>query len=136
LFSFDGTIRIKGIVFERGEKMQIAQLKFDKLLIEAIDEVLSSLGEPVKNHLYVRLEDDFSITRNDIPRQMEEFSSFLFRIFGSSAQHLEIKLMKTLYAKISADQHFEHNPIAFKRVDLTFLTYVNRMRESFEISRF
>lgn len=116
--------------------MYTAQQKFDKLLIEAIDEVLSSLGEPVKNHLYIRLEDDFSITKNDLPEQIEEFSNFLSRVFGSGAQHLEIKFMKTLYGKISADQHFEHNSIAFNKVDLTFLTYVNRMRESFEISRF
>ncbi len=115
--------------------MNTAQQKFDQLLVESIDEVLGSLGEPVKNHLYIHLENDFSITKNELPQQIEEFSRFLFRIFGSSANHLEIRFMKTLYSKISADQHLEHKSIAFNEVDLTFSTYVNKMRESFEISR-
>jgi hypothetical protein len=115
--------------------MNTEQQKFDQLLFEAIDEVLSSLGEPVKNHLYNHLENDFSITKNELPQNIEEFSNFLFRIFGSGSRHLEIRFMQTLYAKISADQHFGHKSIAFKEIDLTFLTYVNRMRESFEISR-
>ena len=125
--------RIEFLKMER--KMNTAQQKFDQSLIEAIDEVLSSLGEPVKNQLYIRLENDFSITKNKLPQHIEEFSNFLFRIFGSGSHHLEIKFMKKLYAKIIADPHFEqHKSIAFKEIDLTFLTYVNRMRESFEFS--
>ncbi|MGD0451809.1 MAG: hypothetical protein ABSA79_12245 [Candidatus Bathyarchaeia archaeon] len=116
--------------------MSTAQQKFDQLLVEAIDEVLGSLGEPVKNHVYIHLENDFSITKNELPQKIEEFSHFLLRIFGSSAYHLEIKFMKTLYAKISADQHFKNQSIAFKEIDLTFSAYVNAMRESFEISRY
>jgi hypothetical protein len=111
--------------------MQTAQHKFDKLLIEAIDEVFSTLGEPVKNRLYSLLEDDFSITKNDLPQKTEEFSNFLFQIFGPSAQHLEIRFMKTLYTKIRVDQHFENKSIVLEEDNLTFVNYVNRMRESF-----
>ena len=116
--------------------MNTAQQKFDQLLLEAIDEVLSSLGKPVKNHLYIHLENDFLVTKKELPQKIDEFSNFLFRIFGSSANHLEIKFMQTLYTKISTDQNFEPKSIVFKEIDLTFLNYVNRMRESFEISRF
>ena len=113
-----------------------AQQRFDQLLIEAVDEVLVSLGEQVKNHLYIHLENNFSIRKNDLPQRIKEFSHFLFRIFGSSAHNLEIRFMKTLFAKISADQHFKHKSIAFKEIDLTFITYVNRMRESFCTSKY
>jgi hypothetical protein len=123
------------VFLKRYRKMNTTQQKFDQLLVEAIDEVLSSLGEPVKNHLYIHLENNFLIMKNEIPQHIEEFSDFLFRIFGTGALHLEIKFMKTLYSKISADQSFKHKSIAFKDVDLTFLTYVNKMRDSFEISR-
>ena len=112
--------------------MSTAQ-KFDQLLVEAIDEVLGSLGEPVKNHVYFHLENDFSITKNELPQKIEEFSNFLLRIFGTDAYHLEIRFMKTFYVKISADQHFKHKSIAFKEIDLTFLAYVNAMRDCFEI---
>lgn len=116
--------------------MNTTQQKFDQLLVEAIDEVLGSLGEPVKNHVYIQLENDFSITKNNLPQKIETFSNFLFRIFGSSANNLEIRFMKTLYEKISTDQHFKHKSIAFKEIDLTFSAYVNSMRECFEISRY
>jgi hypothetical protein len=127
---------VKGIeLLKKESTMNTAQQKFDQSLIEAIDEVLSSLGEPVKNHLYIRLENDFSITKSELPKHIEEFSNFLFRIFGSSSNHLEIKFMKTLYGKISADPHFkQRKSITFKEGNLTFLSYVNRMRESFEFS--
>ena len=113
--------------------MNAATQKFDQLLIEAIDEVLDTLGEPLKNHVYVHLENDFSITKNQLPQKIEEFSRFLFRILGSSAHNLEIKFMKTLYTKIKADKHLRLKTIAFKEDDLTFLTYVNKLRESLEI---
>lgn len=115
--------------------MNTGQQKFDQLFLEAIDEVLSSLGEPVKNHLYTHSKNDFLISKDELPQKIEEFSNFLFRIFGSGAHHLEIKFMQTLYAKIRADQNVKHKPIVFKEIDLTFLNYVNKMRESFEISR-
>lgn len=136
MFSFsDYIFHVKGNEFlNRERKMIAAQEKFDRSLVETIDEVLSSLGEPVKNHVYMRLENDFSITKNELPQHMEEFSNFLFRIFGSASCHLEIRFMKTLYAKISADPHFKHESIDFKEVDMTFLSYVNRMRESFKFS--
>jgi len=124
------------ISLKMDRKMNTAQQKFDKLLLEAIEEVLSSLGKQLKNHLYTHLENDLLITKNEIPQKIDEFSNFLFRIFGSSANHLEIEFMQTLYAKISTNQNFEPKSIVFKEIDITFLNYVNRMRESFEISRF
>jgi len=107
--------------------------KFDQLLIEAIDEGLSSLGEPIKNHLYIILEDDFSITKDALPQQMEEFSKLLFRFFGLSAYQLEIQFMKKLYAKISSSQQPEPRSIDLSNKEMTFSNYVQKMRESFEI---
>ena len=111
--------------------MNAAYQKFDQLLVEAIDEVLASLGEPVKNHIYIHLENDFLITKKELPKQIEEFSDFLFRIFGSSANNLEIRFMRTLYSKIKSDQQLEYKSININEDDLTFSTYVNKMRESF-----
>jgi hypothetical protein len=123
------------IFLKSGTNTNTAQQRFDELLLDAIDEVLSSLGEPVRNHLYIHLKNDFLISRNELPQRIEEFSDFLYRIFGSSAQHLEIKFIQTLYSKISVDQDVEDMSIVFKETDVTFLNYVNKMRESFEISR-
>ena len=107
--------------------------KFDQLLIEAIDEGLNTLGEPIKNHLYNILEDDFSITKDTLPQRMEEFSKLLFRIFGLSAYQLEIQFMKKLYAKINNNQQPESRSINLSNKEITFSNYVQKMRESFEI---
>ena len=96
--------------------------------------MLSSFGEPVKNDVYTHLKNDFSISKNELPQNIQEFSNFLFRVFGSGARHLEIKFMQTLYAKISDGKNVKHKPIVFKEIDLTFLNYVNKIRDSFEIS--
>jgi len=111
--------------------MNTAQKKFDQLLLEAINEVLSSLGEPIKNYVFIHLENDFLITKNEIPQKIEEFAHFLFRIFGSSAHYLDIKFMQTLYKKISAHQNVGYQSIVFEKTDMTFLNYVSKMRENY-----
>ena len=108
--------------------------KFDQLLIEAIDEGLNSLGESTKNHLYIILKDDFSITKDVIPQQIEEFSKLLIRIFGLSAYQLEIQFMKRLYSKISSTQQTELRSIDLSSKEMTLSKYVQKMRESFEIT--
>jgi len=131
-------VSIEGLIFlkREREKVNAFQQKFDQLLIEAIDEVLGSLGESVKNHVYIQLENDFSISKKELPHKIRVFSSFLFRTFGSSANNLEIRFMKTLYKKINADQHFKHKLITIEEIDLSFADYVNALRECLEISRY
>ena len=77
-----------------------AQKKFNEYLIEAVDEALTSLGEPVKNTVYFQLENNFNIPKNEIPDQIDEFTNILHKIFGLGASRLEIKFMKNLYSKI------------------------------------
>lgn len=109
--------------------MQNIQQRVDQLLVESIDEVLCSLGEPVKNHIYARLENDFSITKNSLPQQIGEFSKFLYRIFGPHARLIEIKCMKTFYSKIKIDQYLEKLTIICDN-DFTLLTYIDKFRAS------
>ena len=73
---------------------------FDEYLSEAIDEVLTSLGEPVKNTLYFQLENSFNIPKSEIPTQIDEFTDIIHKIFGLGASRLEIKVMKNLNSKI------------------------------------
>src|ERR1700690_1182445 len=54
---------------EQTPKKISAQKEFNEYLFQAIDEVLTSLGEPVKNTLYFQLENNFNITKNEIPNQ-------------------------------------------------------------------
>ena len=84
----------------------LTQCKFDEYLIEAIDEALSSLGAPVKNTVYFQLENSFNMPKNEIPKQIDEFTDIMHKIFGLGASRLEIKFMKNLHSKIK-----DHNEL-------------------------
>ena len=108
--------------------MQKIQQKIDQLLVEAIDEVLYSLGEPIKEHIYDCLENDFSITKNSLPQQIGEFSTLLQETFGPHARLVEIECMKTFYSKIRIDQYLKNRSITWDDRDFTLFTYIDRFR--------
>ncbi|MEM2102631.1 MAG: hypothetical protein QXM22_03875 [Candidatus Bathyarchaeia archaeon] len=73
---------------------------FEVLLLEAIDEGLSSLGESSKWAIYFHLEKNFKIEKQQIPYRIQDFTEALEEIFGVGASFLEILIMKRLYEKI------------------------------------
>src|SRR5208283_5300834 len=95
--------------------------KFNKLLLEAIDEALSSFGEDSKTAIYYRLEKAFDIRKQEIPSRINDFSIALEKLFGVGARHLEISFMKSLYAKIKGFECFSCELFLSK---VTFRDYV------------
>lgn len=75
---------------------------FDKLLLEAVDSALSSLGESARQSVYFHLEKKFDITRDKIPSRVEDFDRSLERIFGGGTRFLEILIMKKLYEEMGS----------------------------------
>jgi len=101
-----------GDLFERGSS-------FGKLLVQAVDEGLSALGESGRQAVYECLETTFGIRRDDIPRRVDEFSDALHKVFGDSAKLLEIQIMKNLYMKVGdIAEYFQ------EKEDITFTEYV------------
>ncbi len=92
---------------------------FKKLLLEAVDEGLSSLGDSAKLAIYVYLEKNFKIKKQQIPNKINEFTNAIEKIFGNGARHLEIQIMKCLYEKVGHD--FKYFP---KKDDLLFTEYI------------
>ena len=109
--------------------MQNTQQRLDQLVIETIDEVLYSLGEPVKNHINDRLENEFSIKKHALPQQIGEFSKFLHGIFGLQARLIEIKCMKKFYSKIKIDQYLENPSITWDDSDFNLSNYTDKLRQ-------
>ena len=111
-----------------------AQKKFNEYLIQAVDEALTSLGEPVKNTLYFQLENNFSIPKNEIPDQIDEFTNIMHKIFRLGASRLEIKFMKNLQSKIkiSVETHGYEYPLSKWIIDdMSFTDYIKRTREDY-----
>jgi hypothetical protein len=97
---------------------------FDELLLEAIDDALSSLGESVKQSIYFHIQNKF-VARNEIPTRIQDFQGGLEKIFGVGAQFIEILIMKNLHAKIGITLTIEaDNP-------LEFVDYVNAVKQNF-----
>jgi len=109
--------------------MQVSALEsphcrdFKKLLLEAIDETLSSLGDSSKRAIYFYLERNFSIEKQDIPNKIEEFTNAIENIFGNGAKILEIQIMKRLYKNVG--RNFKYSP---EKSDLFFADYTKVVR--------
>jgi|WetSurMetagenome_2_1015567.scaffolds.fasta_scaffold05252_5 hypothetical protein len=116
----------------------IIRKEFDQLLIAAIDDALASLGEAVKNSIYLHLQKDFNIKRNEIPLKISEFSDIIHKIFGLGASRLEVNCIKNLNEKINVRINIpEYKWPMSKWIinDFTFQEYVIKARESFETQR-
>jgi len=93
--------------------------KFEEILLEAIDEGLSLLGESPKQAIYFHLKETFNMNRQDIPYKIEEFTNAIEKIFGAGAKILKIQIMKCIFKKIGYS--FKHYP---KQKSLTFKEYI------------
>lgn len=102
---------------------------FNKLLLEAVDEGLSTLGESSKQAIYFHLAKSFNVRKEEIPERIETFAAAIEKIFGLGANFLEILIMQRLYQKV--DGRLEWNVAK----DLAFAEYVAVLRRCFSEKR-
>jgi len=98
---------------------------FDKLLLEAVDDGLASLGESSKVAIYYHLEKVFNVKKHEIPYRIEDFTRAVEKIFGLGANVLEILIMKLLYEKVGQIVRIQEPK------DFTFTNYVAAVKRSF-----
>ena len=99
---------------------------FEGLLLKAIDEGLSSLGDSPKRVVCFYIENKFNIKKREIPYKIEKFAEALEKIFGLGAKFLEILIIKQLYEKVR--RIIEWNE---EQTTLIFSEYVAAARRSF-----
>jgi hypothetical protein len=102
--------------------LRLARKNFDKLLIEAVDDALSSLGESAKLAIYYHIESKFKISKEEIPSRVKEFAEGLEKIFGSGAKFIEIMIMKKLYERVGKPLEWDQSK------EFTFADYVETAR--------
>jgi len=73
--------------------------EFQNLLLEAVDQGLSVIGESSKLSIYFHLEKSYGIKRQDIPQKTEAFVSAVEKIFGPGAKFIEALVSKGLCEK-------------------------------------
>lgn len=104
--------------------------KFESVLLKAIDDAFSTLGENVKTSIYFHLEHRFFLPKQDIPYRIEDFSDALEKIFGVGAKHLEILIMKKLNEEIVC--FYEWAGPRWLMPNLTFREYVELLKLFYE----
>ena len=110
-----------------------AEQSFYKVLLEAVEDAFSSLGESVGETIFFHLEKSFGIRRSEIPFRIDDFSDALEKIFGLGARHLEILVMKNLHAKVKIDYKWDLPKWIVP--ELTFKEYIRMMKQNFELAK-
>jgi len=103
----------------------LSRKDFDELLLEAVDEGLSSLEESPKQAIYFYLKERFNIKKQEIPHKIEAFVDGIEKIFGLGANFLENLILKRLQEKVG--QRFRSHISK----DLTFIECVALAKRSF-----
>jgi hypothetical protein len=107
------------------ESFGVRSHSFEKLLLEVVDEVFSSLGDSAERAIYLSLAKTFHIKKQAIPRRINEFANAIEEIFGLGGKLIEIQIMKRLYEKVG--QSFEYFP---EQDALVFAEYVEAVKSS------
>ena len=103
----------------------MSKRKFEKLLLVAVDEGLSSLGESSRQAVYSYLDKNFRIKKQEIPKKIEAFAGAIENIFGQGASLLEILIMQKLHDKVGQQIKWQTSK------DLTLAEYVSVAKQSF-----
>ena len=107
------------------QESALPRKKFDKLLLKAIDEGLSSMGESSKHAVYFHIEKSFNIRRDEIPCRIEDFAKAIEGIFGLGAHFVEIVIMKRLHERIGGGFKWPESS------DFTFVEYLAAAKRDF-----
>jgi hypothetical protein len=108
------------------ERDSMAKVNFEKLLLEAIDESLASMGESPKQAIYYHLEKGFNVKKQEIPCKTEAFVLAVEKLFGIGANFIESLILKKLYEKAG----LKGKEDSFKK--LTFVETVAAVKKTME----
>lgn len=111
------------VVLVRDDAKQ-KERKFRTLLLEAVEESLSTLGETSKQAVYYHLQESFNIRKQEIPDKTYEFAFAIEKMFGEGAKLLEIQIMKNLHKKTDGTpKHY------YSGEELSFTEYLRALQE-------
>lgn len=78
--------------------------KFDRMLLECVDESLADLLSPkVRDAAYIVMERTYSIPRDEIPGKANQFGSCLEQVFGVAGKTIGRTIARRLYSKLGLE---------------------------------
>ena len=116
------TIVMEPIPIPHEDKKESLKNRLDITIMKAVDESLASFGETVRKVVYSQMQNNYNISKQEIPNRIEEFAAAIEEIFGIGARLIEVKIIETLHTKAKG---FLYVP---KEEDLLFKDYVQNLR--------
>ena len=77
------------------------------LFLEVVDEILSILGNPTKEAIYVTLQEKYGLKKEDIPDNIEVLESIMHQMFGIMADVIKDEIIRRLKDRLEADPSIE-----------------------------
>ncbi len=99
---------------------------FETVVVQAIDDILSALGNDGKQAIYRHLKNNYGLTESEIPYKIEDFARAIEQTFGSVAKLIEIKIIQRLHEKY---KDFSYVP---KKEELNFVEFVHSLQRHLE----
>ena len=81
----------------------MSQNNLNDIILAAVEDGLSSLGDSPKQAIIFHLETSFNIKKEQIPENLTEFTKALEKIFGPGASYLEKLIVKNLSEKLGLE---------------------------------
>jgi len=94
--------------------------RFEKALVEAIDEGLLMLGESGREVVYFHLRHYYGFTKEDVPSNPHILVRCLEKIFGMGARAIERDVIKSLYRKLKLEY--------VEKKSFDFMEYLNEAK--------
>ena len=96
--------------------------EFDSILLDVVESTFKMVfGEATANMIFLQLEKRGSLSREQIPLNIEAFSSGLGKLLGSGALSLQESIVKRLCSRLQ----LEYDP----RLAENFVDYVRELRK-------
>ena len=101
--------------------------KFETVVTETIDDILSAFGNKNKQAIYRHLENNYDVKKEAIPLKIEDFTRALEQTFGSVGKLIEIKIIESLHEKC---RDFSYVP---KKGELNFVDFVQSLQNHLQL---
>ena len=97
---------------------------FERIVIDAVEKVFSSIDESCKQAIYHHLSNNFNITKEQIPHKIDVFANALEEMFGAGAKLIKIEIMKLTFCQVKTIKH------QTKQDGLLFTDYMKKLGNS------
>ncbi|MEM4523460.1 MAG: hypothetical protein QW738_09645 [Nitrososphaeria archaeon] len=83
--------------------------RVERMILEAIDESLSILGDKGKEAVYYFLEREYCVNKEDIPKNLKTFLECLRLVFGVGANIIEKYILNNLRKRACLELELDYS---------------------------